>query len=114
MALDEITKARATKLLGAFCEKRVPRHLWHKVRLHFEIHGRSLTLIEDRPYFQDPSQWTHSPVAQFRHDEETKRWTLYCCDRNSKWHRYMDLDSTTDLEDLIKEVDRDPTGIFWG
>jgi len=114
MALDEMTKARAEKMLAAFCEERVPKAVRDKVRLSYEFRGSCLTLYEDRPSFQDPSEWTHSPVAQFRHDENTNRWTLYCCDRNSKWHRYSNSDPTQNLEQLIQEVDKDPTCIFWG
>jgi hypothetical protein len=64
--------------------------------------------------FRDPSVWTESPVAQFRFDEKTKKWDLYCRDRNSKWYLYSEIDSSANFDGLLKEVDRDPTGIFWG
>jgi hypothetical protein len=47
MVLDEITKARATKVLETYCEKKVPKHVRDKVRLHFEFRGRNLTLISE-------------------------------------------------------------------
>jgi hypothetical protein len=31
-----------------------------------------------------------------------------------RWHLYIDAESSPKLDDLLKEVDRDPTGIFWG
>jgi hypothetical protein len=40
-------------------------------------------------------------------------WTLYYADRNSKWHRY-DIEPSADFDDLLREVDEDPTAIFWG
>lgn len=41
-------------------------------------------------------------------------WTLYYADRNSKWHLYYEIEPSADFDDLLREVDEDPTGIFWG
>ena len=43
-----------------------------------------------------------------------KAWTLYWADRNSRWHRYDDLEPTTNLDDVLTEINEDPTCIFWG
>lgn len=114
MALPEILKAKATKTLEKFCQDRIPPHVRDKIKLEFEFRGNAVTLIEVRPVWNDPSHYTQSPVAQFRFDTESMKWNLYCRDRNSKWHPYMNLKPTPDFDLLIKEVDRDPTGIFWG
>jgi len=53
-------------------------------------------------------------VAQFRFRPEDSNWLLYWADRNSRWHAYGDLEPSIDLDELLGEVDRDPTGIFWG
>ena len=42
------------------------------------------------------------------------QWTLYWADRNSRWHRYDDLEPTTNLDDVLTEINEDPTCIFWG
>ena len=114
MPLPEFTQKLVKTRLSKYCENRIPVTIRNKVRLAFKIRGNKVTLCETRPYFMDPSVWTESPVAQFRFDEKTKKWDLYCCDRNSKWHPYIDIDSTANFDDLLEEVDRDPTGIFWG
>ena len=41
-------------------------------------------------------------------------WTLYWADRNSRWHRYDDLDTDRPAQALIDEIEADPTCIFWG
>ena len=41
------------------------------------------------------------------------RWTLDWPDRDDRWHRYEFTGAKT-LAGLLREVDRDPTGIFWG
>jgi hypothetical protein len=114
MVLPEIIHKKVERELAAFCERRIPAHVRDKLRLTFEFRADSVTLFEDRPLWNDPAQWTHSKVAQFRFDMKTLRWSLYCCDRNSKWHLYESAPATASFEGLLAEVDRDPTGIFWG
>ena len=42
------------------------------------------------------------------------RWTLFCADRNSKWHLYTEAKPSSNLDALLSAVDADPTGIFFG
>jgi hypothetical protein len=35
-------------------------------------------------------------------------------DRNSRWHLYDIINPSADFDDMLKALDRDPTGIFWG
>jgi hypothetical protein len=114
MPLSEFTQRLVEKKLAKYCSGRIPEHSRHQVKLTYKIRGNSVTLIEERPYFRDPSTWTQSPVAQFRFDGQTKKWSLYCSDRNGKWHLYGRMKPSSDFDDLLREVDRDTTGIFWG
>ena len=100
--------------LALYCERRIPRRVRDQIQLGYRFRGNSVTLFERRPAILEPSVWTESAVAQFRLDPETSLWTLYCRDRNGRWHRYGEVDSRPDLADLLREVDEDPTGIFWG
>ena len=114
MALPETTRRAAEKALSEFCARRIPVHLRDEIRLGFRFRGDSVTLFEERPAFGQDETWVEIPVAQFRFDAEPKEWTLFCSDRNSRWHEYLDSGPEHDLEKLLREVDRDPTGIFWG
>ncbi|MDH7500319.1 MAG: DUF3024 domain-containing protein [candidate division NC10 bacterium] len=114
MALPELIRKSVEKKLEHYCAARVPPELRGKVRLGYKIRGNSVTLAESRPHFSDPSIWVDIVVAQFRYDPSQRRWTLYCADRNSRWMEYLDARPTSDLDELLREVDEDPTGIFWG
>lgn len=114
MALPEITKKQVEKALGAFCENRVPPHARKQVRLTFSIHDETVALTEERVGYNDPTQWTQMPIAQFRFNLENKTWSLYCCDRYSKWHLYERVKPSRIFNHLLKEVEHDPTRIFWG
>ena len=64
--------------------------------------------------WNDPSKWSELKVAQFRYDSDKKDWSLYCADRNERWRIYPDMAASKDMDVLLKAVDEDPTGIFWG
>jgi hypothetical protein len=112
MPLSEFTRKLVETKLTEYCERKNPMDIRDQVKLIFQISRDKVTLIETRRYYRDPSIWTENPVAQFRFDNQ--KWTLHCMDRNSRWHLYDLLDPSADFDDLLKELDRDPTGIFWG
>lgn len=110
MSLPEIEQHRVGKLLGRFCEERIPPHARDQIKLLFIIKGNKVILIESRPYFDDPDQWSEMPVAQFEYSKTTKKWSLFGYNRNDRRLPY----SKGSLEKLIQDVDKDATGIFWG
>lgn len=114
MALPALVRQLVDGKLKQYCENRIPSHVRDEVRLFHRVRGNSVTLVESRPSFWGGDEWSRLPIAQFRYDAEAGVWTLYCADRNGRWHEYWDVDPGPDLEDLLREVDDDPTGIFWG
>lgn len=88
MALPEFIKASVEKALTAYCSRKVPAHVSDRLKVNFRFRGNNVTLFESRPYFLDQSKWIDSVVAQFRYDPENGTWSLYCADRNSRWHAY--------------------------
>ena len=114
MKVPEIELRRVTKLLEEYCKQRVPAHVRDKVWMVFRRRGGTFTLFECRPYWQDESQTTESPIARFVYHEDSPHWELKWCDRNDRWHPYQNVGRAAHLETLVEEVDLDPTGIFWG
>lgn len=114
MALTNLQKQAVEAIMNAFCEKRVPLEVRDKINLSFEINGCKVNLYENRPFWRDPSQWSKMKIAQFRFNNEDRKWTLYCLDRNQKYWEYDHISPNKDIKKLIEEVDADPTGIFWG
>lgn len=41
-------------------------------------------------------------------------WNLYWCDQHQRFHRYEFAAPTQSLDRLLKEIDEDPTALFWG
>lgn len=112
MAVPETDLARIRR----FCEKQVPRELRDQVRVEHRVRGRTVTIAEHRPPW-DPAlgpEWTDTPQARMKYDEQTKGWTLYWFDRNSRAHLYDLLEPDQPIERLLAEYDDDPTCIFKG
>jgi hypothetical protein len=110
MPLPEIELHRVNKLFTIFCEQRDSPDIRDQIKLHFNIKGNRVILIESGPYNDEPSKWSELPVALFEYSDATKIWSLCGYNRNDKRLPY----SKGHLEKLFQEVDNDSTGIFWG
>jgi len=49
-----------------------------------------------------------------RYSKATRLWSLYWRDRNLEFHEYNRVPASASVDELLAEVDRDPTAIFWG
>lgn len=109
-AFPELDLARIRR----FCEDRTPPELRDEMRVEADVRGRSVTILDCRPpWTPELVEWSRQPLAQLRYDPESALWALYWADRNSRWHRYDDLDPGP-VGDLLAEIAEDPTCIFWG
>lgn len=114
MSLAPLTQQLAELLLAKLCARRSPADLREKVRVSGEIGGNTITISEHRVAWDDPLSWTVLTVAVLTYDASSGLWTLYCFDRYSRRRPYLNARPSTELNTLLDEVDRDPTGIFWG
>ncbi len=114
MAIPELTRRRAEKLLQQLIERRISPRVRDQIRMSVETRGNNVTLLEHRPVWRMPGKWTDGKVAQFRYDLASERWTLYWSNRHGRWLRYPPKRPTANIATLIREVDEDPAGAFWG
>ncbi len=115
MPLPAATKNLVEKKLDAFLGKRVPPHVADKIRLSYTFRGNSVTIWEHRaPWSKGWPEWSTSAVAQLRYNPKAQTWMLYWRDRNTKWHEDEGLAPVKNLALILAELDRDPTGIYWG
>ncbi len=113
MAIRDLDRKRIERELTEYCD-RVPQHVRHQLRNGFRISGSDVVLFETRPAWDNPKEWMEHPVAKFRYNATRELWQLYCQFSDLKWHSYEPLPTAGSFEILLREVDRDPTGIFWG
>jgi hypothetical protein len=113
MAIPELEQARVERALRRFCE-RVPAEIRHQLAYDFRFVRSDVDLLEHRPHFQNRSRQIEHVVAKFRYNARRGSWTLCWADRNSRWHTYEGFEERRDFADLLREVESDPTGIFFG
>jgi hypothetical protein len=101
-----------------WCRARTPDHVRDEVRVEVEVDvaDRHLTIVECRPPWRADfgPEWTRFPIARLRYVKTTGRWSLFWRDRHQKFHAYDRMPASANVEELLAEVDRDPTAIFWG
>ena|SRR2546430_3006065 len=114
MPIPAAAKNRAMEALERFCSRHsrpdLRDLLWYNARLE----RNAAVICEHRPPFDGRVEWSELAVAKFRYNVADGTWELLCADRNNKWHIYEWLDPTRSIDTLLAEVERDPSGIFWG
>jgi hypothetical protein len=107
----------ALAAVEVFCEARIPEEHLDEVRLECSSRGNTITITERRaPWNPDRmgTAWTSSKIAQLRFDPSSRRWALFYRDRNERWWPYDNIGISSSVDPLLREIDTDPTGIFWG
>lgn len=114
--IPELTRSRAMEVLSEYCENRIPLDARSHVRLLVTVRGSAVTILEERAPWDAAHglDWTPHPLAQFRFDAHSRRWSLYWRDSHERWHRFEDAPSSPHLETLVGVLDHDETGVFWG
>ena len=99
-----------------WCDQRVPHHIQDELRSECEVAPRHLTIVERRPPWREGigPEWTRLPIARLRYTRADRTWTLYWRDRNARFHLYDRLAPSPRVDDLLDEIEQDPTAIFWG
>ncbi|MFN2526297.1 MAG: DUF3024 domain-containing protein [Actinomycetota bacterium] len=103
--------------LLAYCETRLGPELRDQIRLEVEREPAALTIVERRPAWQPDEtdrSWTRLTVARFSYDALSGKWMLSWSDSDQGWHPYARVNPSKSVQVLLKEVDEDPTAIFWG
>jgi hypothetical protein len=113
-ALPDVQRAQVDTLLGPMCKPHPNPSVAAEVKRGYRVDRTSVVLFESRPSFLKPDVWQEQPVAKFQFTRSRATWRLYCMFRDLKWHAYEPLPESTDLSELVRQVQADPTGIFWG
>jgi hypothetical protein len=102
------------KLLGGFCAQRIPDHIKDKVRLSYTIADHDVVISEERAVPSQSSDWMVLEIAKLRYVRARNEWRLYWKRASGKWWPYEPHTSSKKLEAMIKEIDADLDGCFFG
>jgi hypothetical protein len=116
MALPPEVLDPAISLIATYCATKVPAKHDGKLRIEYKVRGNTITIHECRPPWRKEigPDWTRMRICTFEWDPTTRLWTLHARDRNDRRLEYPFIEPAPDLAPLIRDLDSDPTGIFWG
>lgn len=113
--IPELDQHRITRWVNAR-NASLPDAVRAEIRYELDVTATTVTILECRPPWPADSgpEWTRFPIARLRYAKTGRRWSLYWRDRNLRFHLYEHVPASSNVADLLAEVDRDPTSIFWG
>lgn len=97
-----------------WCLERVPEHLHDRMRVEADVTPRHVTIVDVQPPWDGQGEWVHFPVARLRYTAATGLWSLYWRDRNLAFHEYPQQRPVKQVGTLLRRIERDEDGIFWG
>ncbi len=101
--------------VGVFIEKRrPPAHLRSQVDIRADINGSEVVIYHLRPHFQETSRILELPFAKTKWIDAHQVWRLSWMRASGKWNAYQPFPEAKTIEAILKEVDRDPHGCFFG
>jgi len=51
MAFSDIELQRIKKIVGQFCDEKIPDHLRRQIKVFYEVRGCNVDIIESKPDF---------------------------------------------------------------
>src|SRR5581483_6872439 len=89
-----------------WCRGRVPEQVRDQVRIEADVAERCVTIVECRPPWRAcvSADWTRFPIARLQYTKSTGLWSLYCRDRNLRFHQYDRVTATENVEEAADLV----------
>ena len=105
----------AVDMVCSWAIGRTPVEFTDQMRVEVETGPRTLTLVEcSLMEVHGEPKWLRVPAARLEYLGTKSEWTLYYFDRSGRARRYPPLAPSHQVQDLLEELEADPTAIFWG
>ena len=85
-----------------------------KLDFSYSWDGQIALLFEIRLQWNDPTKILELPFAKLRFVKSSKRWKRYWMRGSGKWEAYDPQPDSTDLHELLSEIQNDVYGCFFG
>jgi len=114
MAFSEFESKRIDKLVGTFCNTRVPEHARKALQYVYRVDGQDVIIAESRPRWDNPDEWLTLDFAKLKYVKSRKIWKLYWMRANGKWNLYEPCSEAAQVETLVAAINEDRHGCFFG
>ena len=112
--LPDLQLARVRQLFEPLCVPHPDPKISSKLRYGYRLDGPAVVFFESRPDWTGRPGWIDHDIAKFRFTKRTGLWSLFCQFSDLKWRGYEPCPHSDDLAELVEEMERDPTCIFYG
>ncbi|MGB7297699.1 MAG: DUF3024 domain-containing protein [Burkholderiaceae bacterium] len=115
MALTELELKRCEKALIRFnAQCRPAPAIRHQLDIMCRFSGQSAEIVEVRPAFDAPRQFTETPAAKATFVRSQQHWKVYWMRADLKWHRYEPAAQVKTFEEFLAVVAQDEHHCFFG
>jgi len=115
MAFSAAQSGQIASMMDDYIERnRPPEHIRPKLDIGWRFDKQTVYVFEIRPQWNNPSVTDHHDIAKATWVEQAKEWRVYWMRGNLKWNRYNPLPSIGNLQRFLIELEKDPSGCFWG
>ncbi len=114
MSLSEFHIKLIEKEVGGLCHKRTSEYVWGQLEYGYKIEKQDILISELRPIFTDTGEMFQMSFAKIKFIKSRKLWKLYWQRGNGKWLLYESPGESKDLSSLVKAIDGDQYGCFFG
>ncbi len=97
-------------------DKRPPVEIRSKLDFGFSFTKNAFVLFEVRPIYlsSDPNDYQKLPYAKFKYVKTQMVWKLYWMRASGKWQSYEPLPECSNVDTILKCIEEDAFGCFYG
>ena len=114
MPIPSALRKHVDQELVTYCTGKNGTRAGGAVVLVHRWYGANVTLFEHCSESGLEGDCQDCLVARFHYDVRQGAWSLFCQDRNLRWFVVGERSFDRRFTSLLDEVERDPSGIFWG
>lgn len=113
------TRRLCENALDAYCARICPPSARNAVSIGYKLERDRATVFEWRPICGVPGTRRALPLAQLRWTAPDNLWRLYraldgAVDGEPQWRRLAEVPPTHSFIELLRSIDADPRGHFFG
>jgi hypothetical protein len=114
MSFSDLELEAIDAALHDLCVNRVPEQHRDQIQIRYLVDGHAVVLFEDRPDWRNPDLRTSEPFARFRYYRSRGEWSLFWLPSDGNWERYDAASPARKIDPLVRHVERDTYGCFFG
>lgn len=116
MTFNDLELQAIKSTVGALCRRMASKKFKDELRITYDIEENSVLLFEERrgrATQNNSTEWIRIECARFRYIRSRGHWILDWIHRG-KWELYDPDTQRQDLRTLVKFVEEDENGAFFG